>query len=147
MITTRLGRRTVRWTSIGAAAVLLLAGLFALGRVTAGNTGRHGSYAQGLQVGEAHGRQEGRAEQEVSGVPSPAAKSTATAFNDGYVAGENDVFTGYDGGWAVSAPYVIALAVGDGPVVYRIASRTPLEPSVDYYLCPGGHSLCQQARH
>jgi hypothetical protein len=140
------GGQLVRWTAAVAAGVVLMAGVFVLGRLTAGTSGPHGSYQQGLQVGEAQGRAEGRAEQAGAAVPSASAKATVSAFDDGYTAGENDAFGGYDGGWAINLPYVVTLAVGNGPIVYRIASRTPFQTGVDYYLCPDARTLCQQPR-
>jgi hypothetical protein len=54
------------------------------------------------------------------------------------VAGVNDVFSGYDGGWLTGVPYVITLVRGDGAVTYRIASRAEVRDGVRYALCPGG---------
>jgi hypothetical protein len=68
------------------------------------------------------------------------------SYAAGHTAGEDDVFAGYDGGWDTTVPYVVSIAVGAGPVVYRIAARTPLQAGVNYYLCTDGHTLCQQAR-
>jgi hypothetical protein len=103
-------------------------------------------YFKGLPVGEAQGRQEGRAIQEGAALPASDRQPVHDAFNDGYVAGADDVFAGYDGGWSLSTPYLIVVSGGTGKIAYRIASRTPLEPHVDYYLCPDGHSICQQPR-
>lgn len=44
------------------------------------------------------------------------------------VAGANDAFSGYDGGWAVSTPYLVTLEPGDRQITYRIASRTRSDP-------------------
>jgi len=89
-----------RWLVIGA----LVIGAAALGRVTAG---RSDSYAQGVR--------DGRALQ----VP-PKARH---AFEEGYAAGANDVFSGYDGGWDFDRPYVITLEKGEDGMTYRIKSR------------------------
>jgi hypothetical protein len=50
------------------------------------------------------------------------------------------------GGPAHPDPYVVELVPGGAGVTYRIGSRTRLEPGVDYYLCPGGHTLCRRPR-
>jgi hypothetical protein len=83
------------------------AGLFLLGRETAPDGG--------FGAGRAQGVAEGRALQE----PSDA----RSAFRDGYAAGANDVFGGYDGGWDFGRPYTITLAHGRDGVTYRIDSR------------------------
>ncbi len=140
-------------------ALAVAGGLFALGRATvdrdaaradgyrAGQSaGQSDGYFAGLRVGEARGRQEGRAQQAEASAPNGSGKSVADAFNAGYTAGTNDAFAGYDGGWALSAPYVVTLQPGDGRIVYRISSRTALERNVNYFLCPNGRELCQEPR-
>ena len=89
-----------RWLVIG----VLVVGAGVLGRVTAGDSK---DYEQGVT--------EGRALQ----VP-PKARH---AFEEGYAAGANDVFSGYDGGWDYARPYVITLEKGDDGITYRIKSR------------------------
>jgi hypothetical protein len=69
-----------------------------------------------------------------------------SAFNAGYVAGLNDAFAGYDGGWALHVPWVITLDAGTGQAAYRIHGREQIEPGVDYYLCADNRSVCHQAR-
>ncbi len=137
------------------AALIGGAGLV-LGRVTVDThaayergyrSGLYDGYFDGLPVGEAQGRREGRALQEGSSLPATDRQEAKDAFNAGYAAGANDAFAGYDGGWALSAPYVVTLEAGHGDITYRIASRTPLEVGVAYFLCPTGHGLCQQPRH
>ena len=85
-------------------------------------------YAAGLRAGEAFGVQAGRALQEGSNLPSDAREAARQAFNDGYAAGTNDVFSGYDGGWRRGVPYVITLGDGRGPVTYLITSRAEVPP-------------------
>jgi hypothetical protein len=125
------------------------AGLFALGRGTAADH-RAGAYragyARGLMIGRAEGVQEGRADQETGALPPATRAGARAAFDDGYRAGANDVFGGYDGGWSYATPYVITLARGGPGVTYRFASRTPLRPGVDYYLCPHSPGLCLNPR-
>jgi hypothetical protein len=124
--------------------------LVAVGRVTAGIHAPHDAsyragYSDGIQIGEAQGRQEGRAEQEGAAASTASASAAENSFNDGYAAGDNDAFSGYDGGWALATPYIVTLQQGTGPIVYRFASRAPLQPGIDYYLC--AHGVCQQARN
>jgi hypothetical protein len=105
-----------------------------------------GNYFDGLRVGAAQGRLEGRALQIGDTVPPGSRHAVEDAFKAGYTAGSNDAFTGFDGGWALAAPYIVTLAAGGAGIAYRIDSRVPLQPDVNYYLCADGHSLCQQAR-
>jgi hypothetical protein len=140
------------------------AGLFVLGRVTAhdGSTrqGRDAGYARGLadgraqgerdgraqgeRDGRAQGERDGRADVEVRSLPAGTRDAAKAAFDDGYRAGANEVFTGYDGGWSYDVPYIVTLARGGTGVTYRLASRTPLHPGVDYHLCPNAVTLCQE---
>jgi hypothetical protein len=129
-----------------AAAVLLAlcaaAGLYVLGRATAG----HGSYARGRAAGYADGRaqgeRDGRADTAVSSLPAGLRDPAKAAYERGYQDGANAVFTGYDGGWSYATPYIVTLARGGTGITYRIASRTPLHPGVDYHLCPHATTLC-----
>jgi hypothetical protein len=145
-------RRLVLFLLIGAAlaAGLLLAGRASVDTAAARRSGqanaRLDGYFDGLRAGAAQGRQQGRAEQEVGGLPPGAAAAAKRAFDDGYVAGTNDVFAGYDGGWATGIPYVITIELGRGDIVYRIVDRDRLEPGVDYFLCPSGRGLCHAPR-
>ena len=109
-------------------------------------SGRYDGYFDALPVGEAQGRREGRALQEGISLPAADRQVAKHAFDAGYAAGANDAFAGYDGGWALEAPYVVTLARAHGDITYRIASRVPLEAGVAYYLCPSGHGLCHQRR-
>jgi hypothetical protein len=104
------------------------------------------AYFAGLLAGEAQGRQEGRALQEGTALPNNSRHAVSDAFNAGYAAGANDAFAGYDGGWTMSVPYVVTLNEGAGKIVYRIDSRTPVKPGVNYYLCANGHDICQEHR-
>ena len=138
------------------AAVLIAGAGFMLGRVSVVDThatyergyrsGLYDGYFNGLPVGEAQGRREGRALQEGVSLPASERQEAKHAFNAGYAAGANDAFSGYDGGWELSAPYVVTLERGGADITYRIASRAPLETGVAYYLCPTGHGLCQHPR-
>src|ERR1700712_1254443 len=85
-------------TTIGLVLVAVLAvpALVALGRVTAGVPAHHvavdqsDEYFDGLQVGEAQGRREGRALQEGVALPANARRPVHDAFEAGYAAGAND---------------------------------------------------------
>lgn len=134
-----------------AAGVLIAGGMFALGRLSAPSEAPRsvpqiGDYFDGLRAGEAEGRQDGRALQEGVELRRGERHLARHAFNAGYVAGMNDAFAGYDGGWALHVPWIITLDGGWGQVVYRIHDREQLEPGVNYYLCSDGHSVCQQPR-
>jgi hypothetical protein len=134
----RMTGRTAGRTAARLVAVLAVAfALVAAGRLSAGpgggpgGTGRDAdpAYQRGLRAGLAQGLQEGRALQEGASVPADRRAAVTAAFRDGYAAGADDVFGGYDGGWALGCPYLIVLESGQGPVTYRIASRTPVPPT------------------
>lgn|SRR4051794_4756664 len=128
-----------RWLLVAGlvgATLVVGAGAFVAGRVSADagaarragyaqghRTGYLDGYVDGLLPGEAQGRREGRVEQETAGLPADAAGRVRVAFEDGYAAGANDVFAGYDGGWSFGTRYVITVAPGRDGVTYRIASR------------------------
>jgi hypothetical protein len=126
-------------------AAVLAVGLFLLGRVTAGSDDKGtGDYLAGLRQGESRGVQEGRALQGTESLPATTRDAARAAFQMGYAAGANDAFDGFDGGWDVSKPYVVTLVRGKGPITYDIGSRTLLHDGVDYYVCPGKHTVCQR---
>ncbi|HZC72133.1 MAG TPA: hypothetical protein VE442_15675 [Jatrophihabitans sp.] len=135
------------------AGVVVGVAMFMLGRLTAPHAVEHkaaipgvGDYFDGLRVGEAQGRQDGRALQEGSELPRGQRNVARHAFDAGYVAGMNDVFAGYDGGWTMRMPWIIFLEPGKGQIAYRIRARTSVDPGVEYYLCPDGHTLCHRRR-
>ncbi len=141
-----------RTVAVLAAAALGVAG-FATGRLStpdltpaipAHPSSTSADYSAGFRAGAAQGRQEGRALQEGVSLPTTEAARVREAFSAGYTAGANDAFTGYDGGWAMSTPYLVTLVAGSGQITYRIGSRTPLSPHTSYFLCPDGHDVCQQ---
>jgi hypothetical protein len=81
--------------------------------------------AIGIRTGRAAGVQEGRALQ-LGEALSPEDRGAARrVFDAGYVAGANDAFGGFDGGWGLSKPYVITLKRGSGAITYRIDTRRP----------------------
>jgi len=136
---------------VGLAAAI---GSFAIGRATAqpssGSTAAPGvartdaGYAAGFQAGRDAGVREGRSLQVGQTLAGPDRDAATAAFNSGYVAGINDAFGGYDGGWSLAAPYVVTLGAGTGGATYRIASRIQMEPGVSYFLCPDGSGICRR---
>lgn len=130
--------RPIRAFALLAGAVAIAAVAASAGRLSADDDYSTG-YVSGLQDGAAQGRAEGRALQETLAVPGGDA--TRQAFVDGYAAGADDVFAGYDGGWNLSQPYVVTLERAESPLTYRIASRTLMDPGVTYYRC--GARACE----
>jgi hypothetical protein len=132
-----MSRPRRRTLAVVVLAVLAAAGLVTLGRATAPDPGtarargyRDGTtagYADGFAAGRAVGLQEGQAlAGSTAAGPAPADRtSVRDAFNDGYRAGANSVFSGYDGGWSLGRPYVVVLAKGANGITYRITARTP----------------------
>ena len=104
-------------------AVIAAVALFVLGRATAPTPATPGGYADGFLAGRAEGVQEGQAIAEAAGSPPGSRDRVRAAFDDGYRAGANNAFSGYDGGWSLGRPYVIVLAKGANGITYRIAAR------------------------
>lgn len=89
-------------------------------------SGVHQGRADGIREGRAAGVEEGRLLQlGDESLPRDARHAARRAFEAGYVAGANDVFGGFDGGWSLTRPYVITLRRGSGAITYRIDSRRP----------------------
>jgi hypothetical protein len=137
------------------AALLLVFGAFLLGRISQDTHAAHqrgyqaglsDGYIKGLPVGEAQGREDGRALQDGDALSPADRQPLADSFEAGYAAGTNDAFAGYDGGWDLSTPYVVTIQAGQGQINYRIRTREPMQAHVNYYLCPNGHDLCHQSR-
>ena len=143
-------RRPVPIAITLACGAAVAVGAFLLGRETAPEHSPAkpavGDYYDGLRVGAAQGRQEGRAIQEGSALPARDRKPVRDAFNAGYSAGANDAFAGYDGGWSLHVPWLVTLEGGSGQIAYRIQDRTRVLPGVDYYLCPDRHTICSRPR-
>jgi hypothetical protein len=134
-----MGMTRRAWIVVAVGGIALLVGGVLIGRLSVEtNDGRLAGYVQGLREGEAQGLREGRVLQQ------PV--TSATAFNEGYAAGANDVFAGYDGGWPLDATYVITLVPGRDGITYRIASRQMMQPGVNYYVCSAKGRLCQESR-
>jgi hypothetical protein len=142
------------------AAGAIAVGLFVLGRATAdAKSARAAGYKSGygaglstgnfdgLQTGIAQGREEGRALQAGSVVAADSQQPVQDGFDKGYAAGTADAFGSFDGGWQLQVPYVVTVNHGSGGVVYRFQTRDLVQPGINYYLCPDGHTICQSPRH
>jgi hypothetical protein len=130
-------------------AVLVAFLFFGLGRLTAPGpaaarsrgyaAGVTAGYADGFKAGRAEGLQEGQAIASTASLPADARAAARAAFDNGYRAGANGAFGGYDGGWELGRPYVIVLAKGTGGITYRIATRTPCpQPPTSLLACQTG---------
>lgn len=116
-----------------AVALIAAAGLVLAGRMSVDVSGEraeayHQGVADGLRDGQAEGVRTGRALQVGSTLPLEDRAVATSAFDDGYVAGWNDAFGGFDGGWQTGVPYLVTLAPGGNGLIYRISSRTPTQP-------------------
>lgn len=124
-------KRRLRLRELGIVAVALglLAAGFVLGRQVGSSpaasraAGHYDGYAQGLAVGRAGGLAEGRALEFGATLPAADRPAAEAQFQAGYRAGAEDVFAGYDGGWALGRPYVIVLSPGVDGLTYRISHR------------------------
>jgi hypothetical protein len=63
-------------------------------------------------------------------------RSAAAPHEGGYLAGREDAFAGFDGGWAYDEPYIVILRRGGEGITYRIARRWPMLPGREYRSCP-----------
>jgi len=62
------------------------------------------------------------------------------SFENGYRAGREAAFSGFDGGWAYGTPYIVTLRRGGPEITYRFARRWPVLPGIEYRLC--GSTIC-----
>jgi hypothetical protein len=140
---------------LSAIALAIAGGFFLIGRqtvdtstarATAYQSGHTDGYFDGLNAGENQGRQEGRALQAGSLVAAGSQQAVQDGFNAGYAAGENDAFGNFDGGWALTVPYLVTVARSQSGALYRITNRTLLAAGTNYYLCSDGHSVCTAPR-
>lgn len=69
-----------------------------------------------------------------AGASAPA-RPRPGSYDAGYLAGREDAFSGYDGGWVLGAPYIVTLRRGGPGITYRFARRWPLEPGREYRAC------------
>ena len=137
---------------IAPAVAGLAAGAFAFGRGTAQTDDQRVRAAEvqgravGVRDGRAAGIREGRALERTSSLPTRRREAGKAAFDAGYVAGANDVFGGFDGGWSLTSPYVITIRRATGRVTYRIDSRVPMRPGFHYRRCPRATGVCEVPR-
>jgi hypothetical protein len=59
-----------------------------------------------------------------------------------YRAGREDAFSGFDGGWAYTTPYIVTLTRAGPGITYRFARRWPMLPDIEYRACGGG--VCER---
>jgi hypothetical protein len=130
-------RSDLRRAGIVVVALAVLPAVFVLGRQTAPHPAARAvlkavpkavpsspdRYAEGMAVGRAAGRAEGRVLQAGAPLPTADRKNAQAQFQAGYKAGAEDVFDGYDGGWAIGRPYLIVLSQGVDGLTYRISHR------------------------
>jgi hypothetical protein len=64
--------------------------------------------------------------------PAPARPGS---YDAGYRAGREEAFAGFDGGWALGAPYIVTLRRGEPGITYRVARREPLLAGRAYRVC------------
>jgi hypothetical protein len=132
--------RTVKYLGGAAVIIAVAVGGIAAGRHTASPHDR--GFAQGDAAGYAEGLAAGRTLQIGDSVPKNAQSVATSAFQEGYRAGEADVFGNFDGGWKLDAPYLVTLTQGVGGAPYRISDRQQLVPGQRYRLCAGGRATC-----
>jgi hypothetical protein len=71
--------------------------------------------------------------------------STATPdgrYTAGYLAGREDAFSGYDGGWGYGEPYIVVLRRAGPRITYEFAERWPMLGGVEYRAC--GRRVCSR---
>jgi len=66
---------------------------------------------------------------------SASVRQPQGSYADGYRAGREDAFSGFDGGWAFDEPYIVILRRGGEGITYRIARRVPVLPGREYRSC------------
>lgn len=64
---------------------------------------------------------------------APAAR--APVPRGGYLAGREDAFSGFDGGWSYRLPYIVTLRRGGPGITYAFARRWPLTAGREYRAC------------
>jgi hypothetical protein len=68
--------------------------------------------------------------------PRPV-RVTSGGYTEGYRAGRQAAFSGFDGGWSYGEPYIVSLSRGGPGVTYRVARRWPMLPGETYRRCGG----------
>jgi hypothetical protein len=79
-----------------------------------------------------------------SSVAQPPTAAAPQRIPASYRAGFEDAFSGFDGGWAFSTPYIVTLRRGGSGITYRFARRWPMLPGIEYRAC--GRGVCQRRR-
>jgi hypothetical protein len=82
--------------------------------------------------------------------PSSPAKTTVRTepgpYSDGYHAGREAAFQGFDGGWGLGEPYIVVLQRGPSGTTYRFAHRWAVLPGQEYRFCPED-VICSHPAH
>jgi hypothetical protein len=71
----------------------------------------------------------------------PSSRATTTVrtepgrYSDGYHAGREAAFQGFDGGWGLGDPYIVVLRRGPSGTTYRFARRWAVLPGREYRSC------------
>jgi hypothetical protein len=73
-------------------------------------------------------------------VDAPPAPVPRGGYADGFRAGREAAFSGFDGGWSYGEPYIVTLRRGGPGVTYRFARRWPMLPGRTYRTC--GRVVC-----
>jgi hypothetical protein len=84
----------------------------------------------GAAVGFAAGR--------ITHASSPANTTVRTepgGYADGYHAGREAAFQGFDGGWGLGDPYIVVLRRGPSGTTYQFAHRWAVLPGEEYRFC------------
>ena len=72
-------------------------------------------------------------------------RSSATksgTYHEGFLAGHEDAFGPYDGGWGYGELYIVTLRRGGPGETYQFADRWPMMPGIEYKAC--GKKLCSR---
>jgi hypothetical protein len=127
-----------RWLRALVVVIVLgaVGGAFMVGRGTARVHDR--GFANGEAAGYDEGLSVGRALQVGDTLSASTRDVGVAAFKTGYLAGRNDSFGSYDGGWLIGKPYVVVLQPGVDGATYRIAERDELVPGTTYRVCATG---------
>jgi hypothetical protein len=64
------------------------------------------------------------------------------SYRAGYLAGREDAFGSYDGGWGYGEPYVVVLRRASPQITYAFAQRWPMQPGLEYRVC--GKTVCSR---
>ncbi len=107
----------------------------------AGNAqGQKAGQAKGVKLGTAQGLQTGKKAGEVIGKQEGEKAGEAAGYSKGFSAGVAkgaSAALGSLGAWNTDTPYVIELDASPvSGVPYQVYSRTLMQPSTSYFLCP-----------